>query len=97
MAVDVGGVDHIFLGSGADNVMVDLDDILSANGSVTIHNIDSNSDTLEVGEGSLLRQLSKDMQMLEISLLRKSASMPTVDKSRLSWTMSQLSTIPTTI
>ena len=73
MAVDVGGVDHIFLGSGADKVMVDLDDILSANGSVTIHNIDSSSDTLEVGEGSLAEAIEQgyadagDISSAEIS------------------------------
>ncbi len=73
MAVDVGGVDHIFLGSGADNVMVDLDDILSANGSVTIHNIDSSSDTLEVGKGSLAEAIEQgyadagDISSAEIS------------------------------
>ena len=73
MAVDVGGVDHIFLGSGADNVMVDLDDILSANGSVTIHNIDSSSDTLDVGDSSLAEAIEQgyadagDISSAEIS------------------------------
>ena len=53
--------------------MVDLDDILSANGSVTIHNIDSSSDTLDVGDSSLAEAIEQgyadagDISSAEIS------------------------------
>ena len=47
LTVDVGGVDHVFLGDGADTVQVSLEDILGAEGTVHVHGIGS-GDTLDI-------------------------------------------------